>query len=212
MAVLLPVRHISAMFTCQPISALLLCILSTAAPLKLCHNKTRETAGSAFRRWRRLNGICLNLGVQFCNSKVFKALKCVPYCEWWSPKVTYLVWNILCYWEKLEIWCQVFRGFHHFNNKFSCFLTCLCFVRQLVNVRPSERNEGIRDNLWSETVHPVNRWTPTSPLTPSGQSMAMKHVNTNRISPHLQHEMTSFRNPASLLPARILFFRSVVFI
>lgn len=34
MAVLLPGRSISAVFTCQPISALLTCILSTAALLK----------------------------------------------------------------------------------------------------------------------------------------------------------------------------------
>lgn len=40
MTVLLPAWPISAMFTCQPISAPLTCILSTAALLKLCHNKT----------------------------------------------------------------------------------------------------------------------------------------------------------------------------
>lgn len=39
---------ISAMFTCQPIiCALITCILSTAALLKLCHNKTVFTQKSA---------------------------------------------------------------------------------------------------------------------------------------------------------------------
>lgn len=42
LAALLPSRTISAMFTCQPISARLACILSTTTLLKLCHNKTNS--------------------------------------------------------------------------------------------------------------------------------------------------------------------------
>lgn len=75
------------MFTCRPISALITSILSTAALLKLCHNKTLLMQEYTHTRWKLR--VCLTLKKQ----DIFEFMECFAtqqFLKPWNESLTIL--------------------------------------------------------------------------------------------------------------------------
>lgn len=159
------------MFTCRPISALITSILSTAALLKLCHNKTLLMQEYTHTRWKLR--VCLTLKKQ----DIFEFMECFAtqqFLKPWNESLTILKSRIRT--EKTNV-ITVLEVLDFPTALDSCVpplvprdgklrATALCFIRQLVTFRISERHKRQRSNesdyetpvTWASNR--INRLTP----------------------------------------------------